>query len=57
MVLVNLGDDIIKKDRIRLKFTAELFYCTEVAQKVKTFLEGELAKDVYKRQEVPTSTR
>lgn len=45
MVLVNLGDEIIKKDRIRLKFTAELFYCTEVAQKVKTFLEGELAKD------------
>lgn len=45
MVLVNLGDEIIKKDRIRLKFTAELFYCTEVAQKVKNFLEGELAKD------------
>ena len=45
MVLVNLGDEIIKKDRIRLKFTAELSYCTEVAQKVKTFLEGELAKD------------
>ena len=45
MVLVNLGDEIIKKDRIRLKFTAELFYCTEVAQKVKTFLEGEVAKD------------
>ena len=37
MVLVNLGDEIIKKDRIRLKFTAELSYCTEVAQKVKTF--------------------
>ncbi|MCI5611973.1 MAG: winged helix-turn-helix domain-containing protein, partial [Roseburia sp.] len=34
MVLVNLGDEIIKKDRIRLKFTAELSYCTEVAQKV-----------------------
>ena len=32
MVLVNLGDEIIKKDRIRLKFTAELSYCTEVAQ-------------------------
>ena len=31
--------------RIRLKFTAELSYCTEVAQKVKTFLEGELAKN------------
>ena len=45
MVLVNLGDEIIKKDRIRLKFTAELSYCTEVAQKVKTFLEGELAKN------------
>ena len=45
MVLVNLGDEIIKKDRIRLKFTAELSYCTEVAQKVKTFLEGEVAKD------------
>ena len=45
MVLVNLGDEIIKKDRIRFKFTAELSYCTEVAQKVKTFLEGELAKD------------
>ena len=45
MVLVNLGDEIIKKDRIRLKFTAELSYCTEVAQKVKTFLEGELSKD------------
>ena len=45
MVLVNLGDEIIKKDRIRLKFTAELSYCTEVAQKIKTFLEGELAKD------------
>ena len=29
MVLVNLGDEIIKKDRIRLKFTAELSYCTE----------------------------
>ena len=43
--LVNLGDEIIKKDRIRLKFTAELSYCTEVAQKVKTFLEGEVAKD------------
>ena len=28
MVLVNLGDEIIKKDRIRLKFTAELSYCT-----------------------------
>ena len=26
MVLVNLGDEIIKKDRIRLKFTAELSY-------------------------------
>ena len=24
MVLVNLGDEIIKKDRIRLKFTADL---------------------------------
>lgn len=45
MVLVNLGDEIIKKDRIRLKFTAELSYCTEVAQKVKIFLEGELAKN------------
>ena len=45
MVLVNLGDEIIKKDRISLKFTAELSYCTEVAQKVKTFLEGELEKD------------
>ena len=45
MVLVNLGDEIIKKDRIRLKFTAELSYCTEAAQKVKTFLEGEVAKD------------
>ena len=31
MVLVNLGDEIVKKDRIRLKFTAELSYCTEVA--------------------------
>ena len=31
MVLVILGDEIIKKDRIRLKFTAELSYCTEVA--------------------------
>ena len=41
MVLVNLGDEIIKKDRIRLKFTAELSSCTEVAQKVRTFLEGE----------------
>ena len=45
MVLVNLGDEIIKKDRIRFKFTAELSYCTEVAQQVKTFLEGEAAKD------------
>ena len=44
MVLVNLGDEIIKKDRIRLKFTAELFYCTEVAQKVKNFLEGEISE-------------
>ena len=45
MVLVNLGDEIIKKDRIRLKFTAELSYCTEVAQKVETFLADEPAKE------------
>ena len=40
MVLVNLGDEIIKKDRIRLKFTAELSYCTEVAQKVSNLYQG-----------------
>ena len=45
MVLVNLGDEIVKKDRIRLKFTAELSYCTEVAQKVETFLADEPAKE------------
>jgi len=38
MVLVNLGDEIIKKERIRLKFTTELSYCTEAAKKVKIFL-------------------
>ena len=50
MVLVNLGDEIIKKDRIRLKFTAELSYCTEVAQKVNyslRFLEQALEIPVY----------
>ena len=44
MVLVNLGDEIIKKERIRLKFTTELSYCTEAAKKVKTFLAGESAE-------------
>ena len=44
MVLVNLGDEIIKKERIRLKFTTELSYCTEAAKKVKIFLAGESAE-------------
>lgn len=44
MVLVNLGDEIIKKERIRLKFTTELSYCTEAEKKVKTFLAGESAE-------------
>ena len=37
MVLVNLGDEIIKKDRIRLKFTTELSYCTEGGTKGQNF--------------------
>ena len=44
MVLVNLGDEIIKKERIRLKFTTELSYCTGAAKKVKIFLAGESAE-------------
>ena len=44
MVFVNLGDEIIKKERIRLKFTTELSYCTEAAKKVKIFLAGESAE-------------
>lgn len=45
MVLVNLGDEIIKQTRIRLKFTPELNYCIELTQKVDSFLDGESAKD------------
>ena len=44
MVLVNLGDEIIKKECIRLKFTTELSYCTEAAKQVKIFFAGESAE-------------
>ncbi len=45
MVLVNLGYEIEKMQRVRLKFTKELSYCTEVARQVEAFLEGSDAKD------------
>lgn len=38
MVLVNLGYEIEKLERIRLKFTPDLSYCEEVRQRVEQFL-------------------
>jgi hypothetical protein len=40
MVLVNLGDEIIKKDRIRLKFTAELSIVQRWHKRSKLFLKA-----------------
>lgn len=42
MVLVNLGYQIEKIERIRLKFTADLSYCAEVKQSVEQFLSGSM---------------
>lgn len=38
MVLVNLGYEIEKMKRVRLKFLPEMSYCAEVADQVKQFL-------------------
>ena len=40
MVLVNLGDEIIKKDRIRLKFTAEYPIVQRWHKRSKLFLKA-----------------
>lgn len=39
MIIVNLGYEIEKTKRVRLKFSTELSYCAEVAENVKKFLE------------------
>ncbi len=39
MVLVNLGYEIEKTKRIRLKFSPEISYCSEVRENVEKFLE------------------
>lgn len=39
MVLVNLGYEIEKTKRVRLKFSPELSYCAEAAEEVKKFLK------------------
>lgn len=39
MVIVNLGYEIERTKRVRLKFSTELSYCAEVAENVKKFLE------------------
>lgn len=38
MVMVNLGSEIENTKRIRLKFTPDLSYCTEVSKQVNIFL-------------------
>lgn len=40
MVVVNLGCEIEKTERIRLKFSSDLSYCIQVAEYVKEFLKG-----------------
>lgn len=39
MVIVNLGYEIEKEKRIRLKFSSDLSYCSEVAEQVRLFLQ------------------
>lgn len=39
MVMVNLGYEIEKTERVRLKFSSDLSYCTEVAKCVRQFLK------------------
>lgn len=38
MVIINLGYEIEKAKRIRLKFSSDFSYCTELAEQVKIFL-------------------
>ena len=40
MVLVNLGYEIEKIQRVRLKFSTDLTYCTEVAEQVRQFIHN-----------------
>ncbi len=39
MVIINLGYEMESAKRVRLKFTSNLSYCTDVAEQVKIFLE------------------
>lgn len=45
MVIVNLGYEIERTKRVRLKFSTELSYCAEVAENVKKFLKESLNEE------------
>lgn len=45
MVLVNLGGEVVKQERVRLKFEPDVTYCASLAEALKHFYEGEAAKE------------
>lgn len=47
MVLVNLKHEIVKSDRIRLKFSTDLLYCSQISTLAEEFL-----KDMKQREEL-----
>lgn len=45
MVLVNLGGEIVKQDRIHMKFESDVSYCATLAETLKYFYEGETTEE------------
>lgn len=45
MVLMNLGGEIVKQKRIRVKFEPDVSYCAALAQTLKDFYKGETTEE------------
>lgn len=45
MVLMNLGGEIVKQERLRMKFEPDVNYCANLAKTVEHFYEGEIPEE------------
>lgn len=42
MVLVNLGGEVVKQERLRVKFEPDVAYCASMGEKIQDFYKGEV---------------
>lgn len=45
MVLMNLGGEILKQERVREKFKADMTYCSQLAERIQRFYSDEVSEE------------